>query len=170
MYELVLYHLIFLIAGFLFSLFPKKTYLKRLSKPILWYCSAVVIGIAFLPIAIIYQIGYSLFKLKVKPIKYLVYFLGELFYVPLWILSRVGVGIDLLGNLAGLLIQHLIAKETDTYFGRVDMTISGSIGDLEIRDKLTPFGVKLKRVINSIFNEEGEGHCINSYRSWINSK
>ena len=148
----------------------EKTYLNRLATPLSWFVASIILGIILLPILFIYQLIWAIIKFKQEPWKKIIYFIGEVGFVISWILSRIGVGIDILGNVLGELIKKFVSKSDETYFGKVNMTISGSLGHLELDNKLTPFGKQLVNLLNKIFREGGDGHCINSYRYWIDKK
>lgn len=142
---------------------------------------ALTLGIIFIPIGVLFNIGNSIvniFKFRLARAikvfidywKYIIYQLWNTLYY-LWF--QIALSIDYLGNVfCGKLIGYLIVSDIDWYennmelllFGRGRVTLSAAIGQIEFNNKINNFGVFLSRTLNFAFNEEN--HCLAAYVKW----
>jgi hypothetical protein len=106
---------------------------------------AFVLGCLLLPISFIYSMLVNRFSSK--------FFLNN------------AITLDILGNVNGELIERFVTKEKNTMFGQQGVTISASLGDLEIRGKLNKKGLFLSKMLNFAFNQKQ--HCIDAFYNLI---
>ena len=118
-------------------------------KGFIVFIVACVLGVILLPISFIYSFIVYLFQNKLY-----YFFLNN------------AITIDILGNVNGELIERIVTKERDTLFGLHGVTISASLGDLELRNKLNKKGMLLSKMLNFAFNQKQ--HCIDAYYNLIN--
>lgn len=71
------------------------------------------------------------------------------------------ITLDILGNVNGELIERFVTKEKNTLFGKKGITISASLGQLEINKKLNKKGLFLSKLLDLCFKEKN--HCKNAY-------
>jgi hypothetical protein len=109
---------------------------------------AILLGAILLPVSFIY----SLFVYRKERT------LTSFFYSN-------AITIDILGNVNGELIERFVTKERNTLFGQQGVTISASLGDLEIRGKLNKKGLFLSKILNFAFNQKQ--HCIDAFYNLI---
>jgi hypothetical protein len=117
-------------------------------KGFIAFIVAVILGLILLPISFIYSFLVYLFQNKLY-----YFFLNN------------AITIDILGNVNGELIERLVTKERNTLFGSQGVTISASLGDLELRNKLNKKGLFLSKILNFAFNQKQ--HCIDAYYNLI---
>jgi hypothetical protein len=67
----------------------------------------------------------------------------------------------MLGNVNGEWLEHLLTKRRNTLFGKRNITISQSVGELLIEGDYKPLAVTFCKVLDWAFNEPN--HCINAY-------
>lgn len=74
---------------------------------------------------------------------------------------------DILGNVNGEWLEHLLTKRRDTLFGKKNITISQSVG--EIIEKGDYYEKKVNffsKALDWAFNEPN--HCTNAYNDYLN--
>lgn len=106
------------------------------------FICSIILGIILLPISFIYSLLVNIKSLNI-------FFLNN------------AITIDILGNVNGELIERIVTKEKNTFFGRRGITISASLGYLEVNNKLNKKGLWLSKVLDIAFNEKN--HCIEAY-------
>ena len=75
------------------------------------------------------------------------------------------ITIDILGNINGELLELIVTKQRNTLFGTKGVTISASLGYLEVRCQLNKRGKWLSKTLDKAFSEKN--HCVNAYNSYI---
>jgi hypothetical protein len=137
--------------------------LKKEIKPIIEIVSAVVLGCIIIPLGIIHNIIKPFYDYRKRPLGdrlklvffYYVNILFHLWSVAKRLLHLIAREIDILGNVtSGELIEDTVTHEEDTYFGNGKITISASIGHVEVDGKLNKFGKWISKVLNVAFNEK----------------
>lgn len=82
-----------------------------------------------------------------------------------YILYHLAIGFDLMWNAtSGEMLEDLVTKEEDTYFGKGNVTISAAVGRQEVRGKLNKRGRGFSRFLDRLFKEKN--HCINAWRKF----
>lgn len=114
-------------------------------KGFIAFVCAIILGIILLPISFVYSMFVHRF--------------GSDFFL------NNAITIDILGNINGELIERLVTKERNTLFGTKGVTISASLGDLELKGKLNKRGIFLCFILEFFFSEPD--HCINAYNNYI---
>lgn len=114
-------------------------------KGFIAFICAFVLGWILLPISFIYSMLVNRFSGN--------FFLNN------------AITLDILGNVNGELIERFVTKEKNTMFGMQGVTISASLGDLEIRGKLNKKGLFLSKILNFAFNQKQ--HCIDAFYNLI---
>ena len=75
--------------------------------------------------------------------------------------------IDIFGNVIdGDLLEHFITEEKNTSFGKLDWTISASVGEIEIKGNLNKTGVKFSNLLSKVFEKD---HCMTAYLNKIST-
>lgn len=81
---------------------------------------------------------------------------------------ELAISIDLFGNVVcGEAIEDLVTSEEKTFFGKGDITISTSIGELETKDKLNKTGIKFSKFLSKVLDKN---HCVESYNRYLYNK
>ncbi len=117
-------------------------------KGFIAFICAVILGCLLLPISFLYSFFVYLFQNKLH-----YFFLNN------------AITIDILGNVNGELIERFVTKEKRTLFGEQGVTISASLGDLELRGKLNKKGLFLSKMLNFAFNQKQ--HCVDAFYNLI---
>ena len=117
-------------------------------KGFIAFICAIILGVIWLPISFLYSMFVYRFSSN--------FFLNN------------AITIDILGNVNGELLERLVTKEKNTLFGTRGVTISASLGYLEVRCQLNKRGKLLSKLLDKAFNEPN--HCVNAYNLYINKK
>ena len=127
---------------------------------------SIIVSILLLPIGFVYSLGYSIwltitlkdwkafFKFWWKLIDGFAHSLGHIIY-------NIGFGLDLAWNVNGEILEDVITAEEDTPFGEKEITVSASVGKLEIDKKLNKTGKGLSKVLNFVFWQRA--HAVDSW-------
>ena len=120
---------------------------------------AVIVTVLMWTLGFVYSIGYS-FWLTITLKKPLAFFkfwwrvidgvsfaLGNLLY-------EIAYALDLTWNVNGEIIEDLITAEEKTTFTDRDISVSASVGKLEVEGKLNKFGKKFSKVLNFAFGQK----------------
>ena len=70
-------------------------------------------------------------------------------------------------NVFGELIEDGVTWVEHTSFGKKQITVSSSIGEMQKNEVLTPFGKKLSKFLNFVFNQKQ--HCLDSWDLHVKS-
>jgi len=132
--------------------------MKELLNGILILLGAVLVTITF-PIMFVYQIGYIIyFTFKQRDLRILIVglclMLDGLLACLGHVLKHIGVALDMAWNVCGEILEDMFTPVESTYFGRKNITVSASIGDLENRNKLNGLGKWFSKLLNFVFNEK----------------
>jgi len=84
------------------------------------------------------------------------------------ILFETAVGLDMSWNVNGEIIEDMVTAKEDTMFSEKNITVSASIGKLELSGDLNKFGRLLSRLLNFVFNQKS--HAIDSFYYHIENK
>jgi hypothetical protein len=84
------------------------------------------------------------------------------------ILFEIAVGLDMSWNVNGEIIEDMVTAKEDTMFSEKNITVSASIGKLELYGDLNKFGRLLSRLLNFVFNQKS--HAIDSFYYHIENK
>jgi len=114
-------------------------------KGFIAFVCTIVLGIIWLPISFIYSMFVHRFSSN--------FFLNN------------SITIDILGNINGELLELIVTKQRNTLFGTKGVTISASLGYLEVRCQLNKRGKWLSKTLDKAFSEKN--HCVNAYNSYI---
>jgi len=143
--------------------------MKNFIKGIIILCLSLIVFTFVNIIGFLYFIGYSIvtyssFKTFILLwIKYIDNILSNLGFI----LYQIGVGYDMIGNvMAGELLEDFVSHKSDSHFGEKDITVSASIGELELKTELDPNykskkGRFLSKLLNIVFWQKR--HCIDSW-------
>ncbi len=129
--------------------------------------SAIILAVILFPVGIIYSLLIQplIFYKEFKVFKYIKNFFAQIWHILMHLLHTIAFSIDLLGNvIVGELLELIITKQKDTWFGKREHSISQSIGFLEKYDFLNKRGIWLNRFLSIIF---GQKHCINAFENYI---
>ncbi|RLD69234.1 MAG: hypothetical protein DRI95_00650 [Bacteroidetes bacterium] len=85
-----------------------------------------------------------------------------------YVLYSLAVGLDLLGNVAvGELIELLVTDKRNTLLGKGNITISASLGKLQLEKELNKRGLKFSKLLDKIFEQN---HCILAYLKYTENE
>lgn len=139
--------------------------MKRFIQPILWLISAIVLGIILLPVGFLYDLGKCVKEAKtISFFKRFWSLIKAVFLNLSWLCGQTAIAIDLLGNvISGELLEDCLTSEENTTFRDPNITISASVGKLEIEGKLNKTGIWFSKLLSKVFEDN---HCINAYNSY----
>lgn len=109
-------------------------------------------------IGTLYSLGYSIWltcTLK-KPYAFFKFWwrLLDGFAASLgYLLLRTAVALDMAWNVNGEIIEDIVTNEEETTFAHKNITVSASIGKLEIDGKLIKSGKKVSSLLNFFFKQ-----------------
>jgi hypothetical protein len=123
----------------------------------------VLIGASFVSVLIlwflfIYSLGYSIWKtitLRDWKAFFIFWFrlIDGIFACIGHILFNIGYALDMMWNVNGEAIEDSITHKENTEFGKKNITVSASVGKLEIDGKLNKFGRILSKILNFVFQQ-----------------
>jgi len=150
----------------------KDTSVKKFGLASITLLFAIILLVLITPIAMIYNIGYSIFN---RTLSGFLKFWGWIFYqvwTVIYVLKfTVALCIDFFGNaFCGHLIKRFVLKiqNSPNLFGIGNVTLSAAIGQAIFAENISKFGLWLSKSLDVLFNEEG--HCLTAYAKWIESK
>lgn len=134
--------------------------------------AAAVTGLIFHAL-IIYSIGYSIWlSVKTKDrwawAKFWLRFINGVLFAIGDLLYAFGYFLDQLWNVAGELIEDTITHVEDTYFGKEEITVSASIGEIKERRKLNRFGKFIDKLLNIAFMQHN--HSVGAWKFYNKKK
>lgn len=142
--------------------------MRNLGSSILFLLSACIVSIVVFLVAPIYTVChavYMTFKGK-KPwyhvavllwrtVDAFAYALGHIIYA-------VAYALDLMWNAFGEILEDMITAKEDTTFTQAGVTVSASVGKLEIDGDLNEHGKRSSKILNWFFNQEA--HAADSWK------
>lgn len=127
---------------------------------------AIMVTTIMWPIGLLYSLVYSIWlsvTLK-KPFAFFTFWwrLIDGFSAALGhICFEMAYALDLTWNVNGEIIEDVVTYEENTTFTEKNISVSSSVGKLEIDDKLVPSGKKLSKVLNFFFGQKR--HAVDSW-------
>jgi len=111
------------------------------------------------PIVIFKRIGGK--KATKEAFLFVFEFIKELINSIFFILHVLALLIDKLGNvIVGYLIQDIISSEKNSLFGKANVTVSASTGELTKKGKINKAGVLFNKMLDVVF---GKNHSTTAY-------
>lgn len=127
---------------------------------------ALFVSIFMFTIGTIYSLGYSIW-LTITLKKWSAFFifwwrlidgfaaaLGAAFF-------EIAYALDLAWNVNGEILEDIVTHEENTTFSHKNISVSASIGKLEIENKLNKTGHIFSKILNFVFNQKQ--HAIDSW-------
>lgn len=133
--------------------------MKEFIKGLIVLISSITLTALILWFLFLYSLGYSIWKtITLKDWKAFFVFwitlidgilacIGHLLY-------NIGYSLDLLWNVKGEALEDMFTAKEDTEFGKKNISVSASIGKLEIEGDLNSFGRALSRLLNFVFQQK----------------
>ena len=130
--------------------------MKELLQGVLALIGAAIVSIPMFTLGFLWSLGYS-FWLSISLKKW------NAFFIFWWrlidglaaalghILYGIGFGLDLGWNVNGELLEDVITHEENTTFSQKNITVSATVGKLEIDGKLNGRGKLLSKLLNYAF-------------------
>ena len=82
-----------------------------------------------------------------------------------YILHSFAYSLDLMWNVNGELIEDIITHEEHSEFSKKNITVSASVGKLEIEGELNPRGKWFSKFLNMVFGQKA--HAIDAWNYLI---
>lgn len=127
---------------------------------------ALIVSVLMFSIGTLYSLIYSIW-LTVSLNKWYAFFqfwwrlidgfaaaLGHLFY-------HVGFALDMGWNVNGEILEDMFTAKEDTTFSQKNITVSASVGKLQIDNKLNKTGLKFSKLLNFFFGQKQ--HAIDAW-------
>ena len=134
--------------------------MKELIKGLLELIGAILVTVLIVPIGFLYSLVYS-FWLTITLKKFSAFFM---FWWSLidgilagfgYMFHGLAYGLDLIWNVsAGEMIEDAITAKEDTEFRKKNVTVSASVGKLEIERKLNGRGKSVSKLLNYTFGQK----------------
>jgi hypothetical protein len=140
--------------------------MKELFKAIWALVWALIVSSLVLSIGMVYSLGYAIW-LSVTLKKWYAFFtfwwrLVDGFAAALGGgLYEVAYMLDLMWNVNGEIIEDMVTAKEDTTFSQKNMSVSASIGKLQIDGNLNKFGLGFSKVLNFFFGQKQ--HAIDAW-------
>lgn len=147
--------------------------MKELLSGLITLIGAIIVSLFMFSIGTLYSFGYSIW-LSVTLKKWYAFF-------TFWwrlvdgvcacignILFELAYSLDLGWNVNGELIEDAITTEENTTFNQKNITVSASVGKLEIDGKLNKFGKKFSKFLNIVFGQKK--HAVDSWNFYESKK
>ena len=157
----------------------------QLLKSLLALIGAIIVSIPMFTLGVLYMVFYGLYMSKrAKKENRIIYFLkfcwrifdgflaglGHMIY-------QVGYTLDLWWNVFGELLEDCITHEENTTFTEPNVSVSASVGKLEIDKKLNKTGKFLSKLLNFAFQQSSHAkgawkhlQANNENRKYFNEK
>jgi hypothetical protein len=134
---------------------------------------AITVSILSFTIGTIYSLGYSIYmSVTGKDWKSFFRFwwrtIDGFFAAIGHILYESAYALDIAWNVNGEIIEDIITSEEDTSFGKKNLSVSASIGKLEIDDKLNKSGRIFSKVLNFFFWQKQ--HAVDAWNYTVAKK
>jgi len=127
---------------------------------------AIIVSCLMLTIGTAYSLGYSIW-LSITFKKWYAFFqfwwrlidgfsaaIGHAFY-------EIAYSLDLAWNVNGEILEDMLTAEENTTFTEKNMSVSASVGKLQIDGKLNKFGLKFSKLLNFFFGQKQ--HAIDAW-------
>jgi hypothetical protein len=117
--------------------------MKEFFVGLLEFIGSIIVTIILMPIGFIYSLGYSIW-LSITIKKWYAFFLfwwrfiDGMFASLGYILHSFAYSLDLMWNVNDELIEDIITHEEHSEFSKKNITVSASVGKLEIEDDILP--------------------------------
>jgi hypothetical protein len=140
--------------------------MKEFFSSILVLIGAVIVTVLMWSIGFLYSIGYSIWltvTLK-EPLAFFKFWwrvIDGIFFAIGNVIFQIAYSLDLTWNVYGEIIEDLVTAEEHTTFTDRDMTVSSSVGKLEVDGKLNKFGIKFSEFLNIVFGQKR--HAVDSW-------
>lgn len=146
--------------------------MKELLKGLWALVWAAIVSVLMFSLGTIYTMLYSLwltvtlkdfkafFMFWWKTVDGLAAALGYIFY-------RIAYGLDMGWNVNGEILEDFFTHKEDTNFGEKNITVSATIGKLEIDDDLNKTGKWFSKILNFFFNQKQ--HAIDAWK-WTQAR
>ena len=130
--------------------------MKEFFKGILVFCGASIVSLIFFWFLFLYSFGYSIWlsvtlKKWYACFQFLWRMIDGTFATIGYLLYQIGYSQDLLWNVYGEAIEDATTAKEDTNFSQKNITVSASIGKLEIDNKLNKSGRVISEILNIAF-------------------
>ena len=83
-------------------------------------------------------------------------------------LFETAYALDLTWNVHGEIIEDAVTTEEDTTFNQKNISVSASVGKLEIDGKLNKFGIKFSKFLSLVFRQQR--HAVDSWNFLVAKK
>lgn len=147
--------------------------MKELFFGLMTLVLACIVSVLMITLGTVYSLGYSIW-LSVTGKDWTAFFkfwwrmldgycaaIGHLLY-------SVGYTLDMTWNVNGEIIEDIVTTDEFTAFSQKNITVSASIGNEEIKGKLTPWGKRISTMLNIVFNQQH--HAIGAWKYLIAKK
>lgn len=150
--------------------------MKKELQPLVLFISAILVFGTLAILGMVYNLGKSIYgciRLKFWQgvfsfVGYWLNVLYQLWNVAKYFLMKSAVAIDLFGNVAGgEMLEDVVTAKENTLFGDGNITISASIGKLEINGGLNKRGWFLTKLLSKVL---GKNHSIDAYQKELANK
>ena len=131
---------------------------------LIWAC---LVSILMFSIGTLYSLGYAVWlSVTMKDWKAFFKFLWRLIdgiaAAVGHVLFETAYALDLGWNMNGEIIEDMVTSEEDTHFSEKNISVSATIGKLQIDDKLNEVGKKFSKVLNFFFNQKQ--HAVDAWK------
>lgn len=140
--------------------------MKELLSGLLTLIGAIIVSVFVFSVGTLYSLVYSIW-LSVTLKKWYAFFifwwrLVDGFCAALGnLLFEAAYSLDMGWNVNGEMIEDAITTEENTTFNQKNISVSASVGKLEIDGKLNKFGLKFSKFLNVVFHQKR--HAIDSW-------
>lgn len=140
--------------------------MKELLQGFAVFLMATIVSCLLIPWLTIYSFFYSIyFSAKLKTPLFFFWFWWKVIDGTLasvgYMLYHIAMGQDIMWNVQGEFLEDTITSREDTEFGSKNVTVSASVGKLEIDGALNKWGLFSTKVLNVVFNQKR--HAIDSW-------
>jgi len=127
---------------------------------------ALLVSVLMFSIGTLYSLGYAIwlsvtlkdwkafFRFWWRLVDGFAFAIGHMFY-------EIAYSLDLGWNVNGEILEDMFTAEENTEFSKRDISVSATIGKLEIEDKLNKSGKRFSKVLNFFFNQKR--HAIDAW-------
>lgn len=141
--------------------------MKELGNGIWSLFWALLVSVLMFSIGFLYSFGYSIFmSFKKRDIKIFFKFWWRLidgFAAALGhMLYEIAYSLDLGWNVNGEILEDMLTTKEDTTFGQKNISVSASVGKLEIDNNLVKSGKRFSKLLNFFFNQKQ--HAVDAWR------
>jgi len=139
-------------------------------RDLLLFIGALFVSSFLIPIGIIYNLGKSIFNF----LKYWYFVFKQTYIAFRYLFSKQDKSTlfklahvqDLMWNVyAGEFLEDIITDVENTQFGKGDLTVSASVGEIESRFKTAKRGKWFSKFLDFLFKEPN--HCYNAWNKYI---